>query len=503
MLAVQAFEATPDSPVWTAEDRAWATRLARETGATELPPAAAIAARAGHALQRLQPRQPALAALLAPAPALGPWVLALLGLAFGLGLAVDAVGGGQRINLLAPPVWGVLAWNLAVYLGLLVPWSRGAALPRGLRAWLSRRLAMRAWTLPAGAGAASQTGSRAASVAGSQAGSRAGSTTGSATALRACAAAWAQAAAPWALARAAVLLHAAAAALALGLVAGLYLRGLVLDYRAGWQSTFLDPAAVRAALALLLAPATAATGISVPDAAAIAALRVGPEGAATASAAPWIHLYAAMLALFVLLPRALLAAVAAAQARHRAARVALPLHEPYFQRLLHELQGRRAQVQVLPHGAAPSPQATLGLQAWLQAACGDGMQLRIDAATAYGQEDRALAPALPGTTLRVVLVDLATTPEEDSHGRFIAALQAQAADGAALLVLADEAAFRRRFGQLPARLAERRALWRALAERHRAAWLGVDLEQPDAATAAAALQAALHAAPAAAAAAAA
>ena len=28
--------------------------------------------------------------------------------------------GSRRINLLAPPIWGVLAWNLVVYLGLLV-----------------------------------------------------------------------------------------------------------------------------------------------------------------------------------------------------------------------------------------------------------------------------------------------------------------------------------------------------------------------------------------------
>ena len=40
--------------------------------------------------------------------------------------------------------------------------------------------------------------------------------------------------------RAETALHAGAAALALGLVAGLYVRGLVLDYRAGWESTFLD-----------------------------------------------------------------------------------------------------------------------------------------------------------------------------------------------------------------------------------------------------------------------
>ena len=54
-------------------------------------------------------------------------------------------------------------------------------------------------------------------------------------------------------ARMALVLHFSAAALALGLMAGLYLRGLVLDYRAGWQSTFLQAPAVQALLDTLLA----------------------------------------------------------------------------------------------------------------------------------------------------------------------------------------------------------------------------------------------------------
>ena len=64
-------------------------------------------------------------------------------------------------------------------------------------------------------------------------------------------------AAPLATARIALCLHAAAATLALGLMGGMYLRGLVLDYRAGWQSTFLQADTVQAVLSTALAPATA------------------------------------------------------------------------------------------------------------------------------------------------------------------------------------------------------------------------------------------------------
>jgi hypothetical protein len=443
VLMLQAFEtAGSDSPLWTAEDRAWATRLARETGAADKRPAAALDLRATHAMQRLAPRDATVARRLTARMWSTAWVPLVLGLAFVAGIAVDAIGGTRSINLLAPPVWAVIAWNLAVYLGLLLP---KPDVPRGPRALLARRLL--------------------------------GGTGGSAP-LRAYTAAWAQASLPLAAARAGVLLHAAAAALALGLLAGLYMRGLVLDYRAGWESTFLEPGAVRTGLATLLWPATWATGIPVPDVTAIEALRVGAGVTATAPAGDWIHLYAAMLGLFVIAPRAVLALLAALRSGHRARHVALTLDTPYFHRLLRELRSATPVVQVLPHGAAPSAQATLALRDWLSAACGDGLQLRLVDVTAYGEEDTGRVPAPePGTTLRVVLVDLGSTPEDDTHGRFLAALKAQASTQ--LLLLADETSFVSRFAQMPQRVAERRAAWQTFAGAQGAAFVAVDLAQPD------------------------
>ena len=145
-------------------------------------------------------------------------------------------------------------------------------------------------------------------------------------------------------ARAAVMLHLAAAALAAGLIGGMYLRGLVLDYRAGWQSTFLEAPAVHAVLQPLLAPATAVTGIAIPSVDTLAAQRVGPDGRGSADAAPWIHLYAAMLALFVVGPRLLLALVAALQSWWLARRWALPWQDAYFQRLMREHRGGQARI---------------------------------------------------------------------------------------------------------------------------------------------------------------
>jgi hypothetical protein len=473
VLLVQAFDSSPpDNPLWTPEDRTWATRLAQQSPAAKAAAPLFSGERARHALQRLLPRDPAAARALARRLWRPAWWLAAAGLGLLLGLLADTIGTSQRINLLAPPVWAVLLWNLLVYAGMLFALLMPKHWPHRVRAALSRRLAA------------------------------SGSGQGNAV-LVAFQSHWARVSAPLLSSRAACLLHIAAAALALGLIGSLYVRGLVLDYRAGWQSTFLDVDQVRSSLALLLSPATLFTGINVPDVATLQALRSGPESlvvaSPSASAAPWIHLYAAMLLLFVLLPRTVLAVMAALRAWHLSKRLPLPLHEPYFQRLVRAQHGGAAQVRVQPHGAAPSAAAVAGLRRVLVTALGEPLGLQVAAATAYGEElaeSNANANANAGnaadaTTLCLLLVDLATTPEADTHGRFIQA-QRSAAPAVQMLLCADEAALRARFASLPARLAERRTAWRGFAAAQGIGFVSVDLLQPDLPSAEAALQSALH-----------
>ena len=461
VLLVQAFDMAPDADgVWTAQDRAWATRLTRETVPAGTPAAQLLAERTRHALQRLQSRQGAVATMLAQRGGGPVWLLGAVLLGGLAGLLVDSVGGGQRINLLAPPVWGVIAWNLLVclmlLLGLLLPLPKAWRWPQGLRRWLATRLAGRAGT---------------------------GAT------LQAFQAQWLQTAAPLIAARAALLLHLAALGLALGLVASLYVRGLVLDYRAGWQSTFLEPAQVQTVLGTLLAPASRITGIALPDVAALAAMRMGPDAQATAPAAPWIHLYVAMLALCVGLPRGLLALWAALRAAMLSRRLPLPVRELYIQRLLHQLRGDAAQVHLRPHGAAPTPAALAGAKALLAGVLGEAVQLSCGSPMAYGQEDKV--PAAPaGTTLQLLLAELGSTPEDDSHGRLLQALL-QAAPGVPVVLLVDETTFAARFASMPARLAERRAAWQRWADAQHTRLLLADLSQTPTPAALAALHAAL------------
>jgi hypothetical protein len=436
VLLLQRHEGAAASPLWTDADRDWATQAALREVGDAASSEDFLAARARLAMQRLGPR-----GVREPLRFGSGWLLAAIAIGAVLGAATDAIGPGERfVNLLALPVWGVVAWNLVVY--VLLAWGALARISSGggLRRLLQRRL-----------------------------GDDAASTV----------------AAPLSGARAALLLHAAAAALALGLLAGMYVRALVFDYRAGWQSTFLDGAAVHAWLSTLLAPASTLSGIPLPDAPALQAMRVVPGQGATASAAPWIHLYAVTLALVVVVPRTLLALWQGFRAARLARRFPVDLGAPYFQRLLRHQRGASAAVEVRPHAQTPGASAVLGLRRLLSAVFGDALRLEIAATCVHGAEDSAPAVAA-GTAATIALFDLTATPEAESQGRFVQAL------GGASVLLVDETAFRARFGAGGARHTERRAAWKQFAQGLQRPIVFADLQQPDLAAAQSQIEAALR-----------
>ena len=487
VLMLQAFETVqPAGPCWTDEDRAWATRLALQDGAADSAEAF-IARRAHHAMQRLLPREPAAAKWHARRLWKGRWVAwAVLAGAL-LGVLADSIGSGQRINLLAPPLWAVLAWNLVVY-GLLLGHALAHLQMRPTRPGglvrLTQRLLRIGRGLPGAAGPSAGSSARSAARSAAKAAAKAaGQPAGNShSALQAFAALWLRCTAALSAARAATLLHAASAALALGLIAGMYLRGLVLDYRAAWESTFLSADTAHTLLAALLAPAVALSGIALPDGAGFEALRAAHGGTAVgAPAAPWIHLFALTLLLFVVLPRSALALAGAMRSRWLASHLPLPLTDAYFQRLTRQQQGAVAQVTVVPYAATPGAQAALGLRAVLAPVLGDGLQIHVAPTVAFGTEDDPVArlPLTAGSTLVVALFDLAATPEAENQGRFVQQLAARALAGADAVLMVDETAFRQRFGADSTRLAQRREAWRAFAETLGTLPVFADLAAPD------------------------
>jgi hypothetical protein len=469
---LEAFEtAQPASASWTADDRAWADRVALEAVATDAAADAFVVARARHALQRLAPRERIVEQWLRDPLWQPRWTVVVAVVAFGIGLLADEIGNSRRVNLLAPPFWGVLAWNTAVYIALVA----------SLLARLMRRAPRAAGPLLRAMRSLLRSRRRLPSAA----------VGGSAAALARFVALWGERSATLALLRAETVLHVGAAALALGLVAGLYARGLVLDYRADWESTFLSPGMAHALVTTLLAPAAQLSGIALPDADAFAGLRTAHgETAAGAPAAPWIHLIGLTLLLFVVVPRAALALFLLARVTRRERRFPLPLDQPYFQRLLRLQRGGTARLCAFPYGSTPSPQAALALRALAAEMFGARVWFEIAATVDFaGEDDAPLAPD-PALTHALALFDASATPEAENQGRFVARLRAVLPTGATLIAIVDQAAFAARFAALPERLAQRRDAWRAWAEALAIAVVFVDLAATDVAATLSALQAA-------------
>jgi hypothetical protein len=469
-LLVRAWETQPRAPThWNDDDRAWASRAAAEVEGEHAPADALVARRAALAVERLGSRDPAVHRALGAItwrPWVG-WALALLALV--TGLLSNEAGARQHVNILAPPLLAVIAWNLAVYVALA---AHGAA--RLVRRQASAPgLLGRALGRVAHARASSELVQRAAPP--------------SAAFLHE----WMRASAPLTAARVARVLHVAAFAFALGALAGLYLRGLVLEYRAGWESTFLGVDQVHRLISVLLGPASDLTGIPIADQARLASIRL-PAGAGE-NAAPWIHLYGVTVLLLVLVPRLLLAFVSRWREMRLVRHFPLALDDGYFQRLARAHRGEAAVVSVLPYAIELAPQAALALHALLTQVLRANAHVNIAPTTQFGGEDAAVAGTPPGTSPALVatLFALTATPEPENHGAFITAVRKLFAAQTPLVVLVDESAFRQRFGTTPQRIEERRGAWNRMLAPAGLKPVFIDLMAADAGEAERALTAAL------------
>ena len=387
-----------------------------------------------------------------------PWLGVALPLAaFIFGAYFQQVGDRQHVNVLAFPLLTIVVWNLVAYVLLAARIAASAArerqAPRGVSRWLFA---------PARRGAKRMRG-----VAGA--------------AFTAFMDDWARASAPLLMARAGRVLHLSAALLAVGAIAGLYVRGLVFEYRAGWESTFLDAPQVHALLSFLLAPAASALGAPFPTVSEVAALRW--PAATGESAARWIHWYALTVAALVVLPRLALAAIACFRERRLSRRFPLALDEPYFRRLLGGFASHRTWMRVVPYSYTLDEASTRGLDAVAKALLGDSAEPGMRPVVPFGAEQSAatgIEASDRTVPLTAALFSLAATPESENHGAFIDSLRRVV--GARLVALVDEAPYRRRLGDAPAareRLAERRAAWSGYCSARAVHVAFVDLAAPD------------------------
>lgn len=415
-----------------------------------------VSRRAGLLIAVLTRRYPALRSVSHLGQGLG-WRAAMLPIAaLILGLASNELGGGRRINIIFFPLLGLLLWNIAVYALLVFQLLRrpaattpadsgaghplhrlvgavGPALPSSLRVAIAKQNAA------LGAGIERYAGD-----------------------LLLCGA-------PLHGARAALILHLSAALFAVGAVAGMYAGGLGLEYLAGWESTFLDETALAKLLAVVLGPASMLTGIALPEPAHLATLHWSTTQSGE-NAAPWIHLYAVTAALFIVLPRGLLAMQAWRRAYRLRTTFPLPnATEPYFRRLLAAVHGEAGVVRIVTYSYHLSDAARDGLRELLSEVLGERMKVEFSDAIAYGAEDDYLAAArrtqAPPADSLVIVFNLAATPEAEIHGILMHGLHELVQQGQTahrLVTVLDESAYRQRLAGeagAEARLAQRRAAW--------------------------------------------
>lgn len=393
---------------------------------------------------------------------------ALPGLALVLGVATNEIGGGGRLNIIAFPLMGMLAWNLVVYGALFAAWlrrlGRGAA-PDAARGPFARALG---WAigraLPAG-----------------------GDGTVAARAIAQFVPDWLSASSALTQARISRTLHLAAAALATGVLLGMYARALGVEYRAGWESTFIDAETLHRVVGVVLAPASRLTGVALPDVAQLEAIRWRP-GRPGENAGRWIHLFATTATLFIIGPRLLLAGWEALRAWRLAGRLPAPGREDFYvRRLLRDARDVGALVRVIPYSFHLPPETGQRLRRLLTAVLGDRARVTLDAPIAYGGEDDWLGALTvdPEVDHVLVLFNLSATPETETHGDVVERLRGRLDEGGggpALSVIVDESAYRQRLaGQAGSaqRLEARRLAWNAVLGRAGVTELAVDLASDD------------------------
>lgn len=422
-----------------------------------LPPSAErlLVRRAELLLGKLETRAPVVSQVLAlegGSSWLGAVVLAV---AFGFGVLMSALDGTHQIDILAFPLLSLIAWNFVVYAALLVarfrPRAKRPASPSILSSSYARWIRGRADALLR---RSSHFNAPLAQT------------------LRSFAQDWASIARPLLLLRAQRLFHLGAAVLAAGLIAGLYVRGLVLRYEAGWDSTFLDADAVRALIGVVYGPASALSGIALPSAEELPALRWG-AAASGVSAAPYIHLIALTAVLYIIVPRLLLVVFTSASLWNSRRHPELPAaFMPYARSLLRESgQVTGLSASVVTYAYSPARDALTGLGSLLSDALGGEVKVDVRASVEYGEEDAFVKGLrerpLPAADCHLLVMSLASTPESENHGAMIEAMQRELSRRrASFLLIIDESSYAARMSaeaSLATRIEQRSRSWRDFA----------------------------------------
>ena len=323
-----------------------------------------------------------------------PWGLALLApLCFLLGLMTNYLGMSTEVNILLNPVMALLAWNLAIYLFLavskLVHWKRPAAPQLSIPGWL---LKLKGHLPVMGADLEKS---------------------------RVLVKARARFLGLWygqfggvARFRAAALFHGLAACLALGVITGLYVRGLGQKYHFQWFSTFItDLETSRQLLEIFFKPALLA-GYPLFRG-ALPALSGEHNGPA------WIHLLALSSLIYIIAPRLLLVWRSLTRARRALAALGLGTGGDYDAELLRFAAGGARGLFWFDYSYSPTEPVKAKLAQAAAQVWGSGLAETSAISLEWGQTSFEPPESKSGDPLWLFCFNGAQTPEAEVHGEWM------------------------------------------------------------------------------------
>ena len=365
-------------------------------------------------------------------------------LAFVLGGLTDRIASPEHIvNLLSPPYWTVILWNLLVYcalfccaIGLVGTSSNHFALPL--------RSSLIAFVEKASFSTLRRKGYKAYFYA-----------------------EWTQFVSPLVRMHVARTLHFAALAFALGLVASLIVRGFGTAYWAGWESTWLaeSPESVKTFIDYTygLIPAVGPL-LPMPDLATVAEMRADrlPYLETPISAAPWLMRMMILIGVTVIIPRLVFSGFDTWRMRRFKANTTLAIDAPYFGTILEQCAQDAVignLVVIASTASRPERDANIAVFCRHWGEADDSCIHAVD----FNDEEAPL-PALTHSLRKpVVLIwfDGMETPEEDVHGALIDRAHSayEEKNVAVIAALVDLKEFSMRFSSIPERIKERENAW--------------------------------------------
>lgn len=426
---VKLLEQTPTLS-WESSDANRATRQAALAVGEDASTSAFLLARARIAEKMIIAKNPTVKpiALRFTPPA---WInAALIALAFVCGLLTDQLASEHsRINLLSLPFFGVLLWNILVYVMLFVSGLRH----RPYRDFLGMRtiLGILAKTLT--------------------------------TKQRRLAKSIRSLIEPFVMHFVARAFHLAAFAFIAGMICSVLLRGVGTAYTVGWESTWFasSPEIVYQIIALTYGVFTSFLG-PMPNILDVANMRFDrlAVNAVDVSAGLWLLRMIFMLVLFVAVPRLLLALKHTLQIAKLQKNFPLDISERYYNDILRTWRSEAMSLDVLVSVNSDNQKNVESIYRFAEEL---GFNLS-EVKTHHWDPELGEVPltlSAQGQSQQVwALMNATTTPEHEVQGDALLQVKSKLGDKVPLLVLVDMASYIARFGDFGDRIEHRKELWR-------------------------------------------